>query len=146
MTLQLDEFLPYRMSFTSNLVSGRIADAYEALFGLSIPEWRLVAVIAEHADITQQDIAVRTRMDKVVVSRAAASLVQRGLIGKRPHASDRRAQCLFLTEAGRTLYDNVVPKARALEAEIFACLAPSERATLVRLLRRIDAHVLEGDG
>ena len=68
--LRLDEFLPYRLSFTSNLVSETIARAYQALFGLTIPEWRLVAVIAEHDGISQQAIGLRTRMDKVTFTRA----------------------------------------------------------------------------
>ena len=46
-SLRLDAFLPFRLSFTSNLVSERVAGTYRALFDLSIPEWRLVAVIAE---------------------------------------------------------------------------------------------------
>ena len=75
--LVLDRFLPYRLSVTSNLVSDRIARAYAALFGLTIPEWRLVAVIAEVEAITQAEIGERTRMDKVTVSRAAASLIAR---------------------------------------------------------------------
>ena len=44
--LRLDAFLPYRLSFTSNLVSDTIARTYAALFDLSIPEWRVVAVVA----------------------------------------------------------------------------------------------------
>ena len=40
-------FLPYRLSIASNVVSDAIATTYHALFGLRIPEWRLVAVIAE---------------------------------------------------------------------------------------------------
>jgi DNA-binding MarR family transcriptional regulator len=81
--LVLDRFLPYRLSITSNLVSDRIARIYEALFALSIPEWRLVAVIAEAETITQAEIGERTRMDKVTVSRAAIALVERGLQSRR---------------------------------------------------------------
>ncbi|MGC7532760.1 MarR family winged helix-turn-helix transcriptional regulator, partial [Pandoraea pneumonica] len=77
-------FLPYRLSITSNLVSDRIAHAYESMFGLTIPEWRLVAVIAEVDAITQAEIGERTRMDKVTVSRAAIALVGRGLLERAP--------------------------------------------------------------
>ncbi len=137
--LSLDDFIPFRLSFTSNLVSDTIARSYEALFGLSIPEWRLVAVIAETGGITQAEIGQRTRMDKVTVSRAAIALVERGLLERRANASDRRSHLLMLSDAGRTLYAAVAPKARDLEARIFASFDPAEVAAFTAMLRRIDA-------
>ncbi len=135
--LRLDEFLPYRLSFTSNLVSETIARAYQALFGLTIPEWRLVAVIAEHEGITQQAIGLRTRMDKVTVSRAAVSLTGRGLIERRPN-QDRRSHLLVLSADGRRLYAEVVPKALELEARVFGTFTRAELDSFVAMLRRID--------
>ena len=136
--LRLDEFLPYRLSFTSNLVSETIARAYQALFGLTIPEWRLVAVIAEHDGITQQAIGLRTRMDKVTVSRAAVSLTGRGLIERRPNQEDRRSHLLVLSAAGRRLYAEVVPKALELEARVFGAFTGAELDSFKAMLRRID--------
>ena len=142
--LVLDDFLPYRLSITSNLVSEAIASSYEALFGLSIPEWRLIAVIAECAGITQQAIGVRTGMDKVTVSRAAIALAGRGLIERAPNPHDRRSHLLILTEPGRNLYAQVAPKALELEARIFGSFDPAELAAFVAMLRRIDAITREG--
>jgi DNA-binding MarR family transcriptional regulator len=141
--LVLDRFIPFRLSYTSNLVSDTIAGAYEALFGLSIPEWRLVAVVAETGGVTQAAIGARTRMDKVTVSRAAAALVGRGLMARGPHGGDRRSHLLRLTDAGRRLYGEVAPKALELERRIFADFAPAELEAFVATLRRIDAATLE---
>jgi DNA-binding MarR family transcriptional regulator len=140
--LVLDDFLPFRLSYTSNLVSDTIARTYEAMFGLSIPEWRTVAVVAETGGITQQAIGQRTRMDKVTVSRAAIALVERGLLARRPHVGDRRSHMLVLTDDGRALHAAIAPKALDLEQRIFASFAPDEMANLVAMLRRIDAVVL----
>ncbi|MEQ6333879.1 MarR family winged helix-turn-helix transcriptional regulator [Sphingobium sp. MK2] len=141
--LALDHFLPYRLSFTANLVSDAVAHAYQALFGLRIPEWRVVAVTAESPDgITQQAIGSRTRMDKVTVSRAAKSLIARGLIARRPNAADQRSHLLVLTSEGWTLYDAVVPKALELERRIFDCFSQSELARFEAMLRKVDAIVL----
>lgn len=137
--LQLDAFLPYRLSITSNLVSDRIARTYETLFGLSIPEWRLVAVIAEAGAITQAELGERTRMDKVSVSRAAIALTARGVLARAPNASDRRSHHLSLTREGQALYEAVAPKALAMEAELFARFTPGELDTFTAMLRRIDA-------
>ena len=57
--LLLDDFIPFRLSFTSNLVSDTIARTYEALYGLSIPQWRLIAVTAEKSGVTQQAIGLQ---------------------------------------------------------------------------------------
>ena len=137
--LVLDDFIPYRLSVASNTVSDAIARAYEALFGLSIPEWRLVAVIAESDGVTQQAIGAATRMDKVTVSRAAIALTGRGLLARRGNPADRRSHLLDLTEAGRRLYAAVAPEALALERRLLAAFAPGEVAAFVATLRRIEA-------
>jgi DNA-binding MarR family transcriptional regulator len=141
--LVLDRFLPYRLSITSNIVSDRIARAYESLFGLTIPEWRLVAVVAEAEAITQAEIGERTRMDKVTVSRAAIALVDRGLLVRAPNPGDKRSHHLSLTDAGRDLYASVAPKAIELEAKVFARFTKAELDGFVAMLRRIDAAALE---
>jgi DNA-binding MarR family transcriptional regulator len=137
--LILDAFLPYRLSFTSNLVSEQIADAYQSLFGLSIPEWRVIAVIAEEGGVTQHAICRRTRMDKVTVSRASIRLQQRKLIARAPNRIDGRSHVLALTSSGWELYDSIAPKAIELETEAFSCLTEEERAQLHALLRKIEA-------
>ncbi len=143
--LTLDRFLPYRLAYTSNLVSEAVARTYKALFGLTIPEWRLIAHTAEGEAITQQDVVARSRMDKVTVSRAAIALTARGLIVRRPSATDRRAQTLALTEAGQRLYAEVAPKALELQEAIFRDFSASEREVLIGVLQRVDAAVLARD-
>ena len=140
--LVLDDFIPYRLSVTSNLVSDSIARAYESLFGLTIPEWRLIAVIAETGGITQQAIGARTLMDKVTVSRAAIALVGRGLLARQGNPDDRRSHLLDLTDAGRDLYAAVAPKALDLESRIFAAFDPAEVAQFIDMLRRIESVAL----
>jgi DNA-binding MarR family transcriptional regulator len=136
--LKLDEFLPYRLSIVSNRVSEAIATAYDRLFGLKIPEWRLIAVIAEGRGMTQQSLCVATRMDKVTVSRAARALVERGLVARQAIDDDRRSHLLSLTKTGRALYDQVAPKALELEAAIFDGFGEAEQEALKDMLDRIE--------
>jgi DNA-binding MarR family transcriptional regulator len=140
--LRLDAFIPFRLSVTSNVVSDAVASTYQALFGLTIPEWRLIAVIAEDVGMTQQKVGVRTRMDKVTVSRATLALVGRGLLARKPHATDRRSQSLHLTSSGRDLYAAVVPKALELEQRIFAGFDPREVAAFTDMLIRVQDATL----
>ncbi len=137
--LKLDEFLPYRLSVVSNRVSETIARAYRDAFGLSIPEWRVIAVTAESEGLTQQQVGARTCMDKVTVSRAAIALTRRNLIVRAHGTADRRARILQLTEKGRTLYAEVVPRARELEAKIFGAFSMRELSDLNEILGRIDS-------
>ena len=74
--LDLDRFLPYRLSVLSNRVSSAIARQYSDRFGLSIPEWRVMAVLGGSPGLSARDVAERTAMDKVQVSRALESLVR----------------------------------------------------------------------
>lgn len=141
--LRLDAFLPYRLSIASNRVSDTIAQTYRALFGLSIPEWRLIAVIAEGDGMTQQAVGQRTRMDKLTVSRAAIALAGRRLIERRAGARDRRTQCLALTAAGRDLYAAVAPKALELERRIFARFDAGELAAFTAMLARMETAAEE---
>ncbi len=140
--LVLDAFLPYRLSVASNTVSEAIARAYETLFGLRIPEWRLIAVIAENDGITQQAIGRRTRMDKVTVSRAAIALTGRGLIERGANTEDRRSHLLRLSRDGQRLYAEVVPKALELEQRLFAGFGADELAGFMAMLRTIEALAL----
>ena len=137
--LVLDRFLPYRLSVASNAVSTRISNAYRKRFGLKIAEWRLIAILAETPALTPAMLGERTRMDKIAVSRAAAALIERGLVSADDNPSDGRSHYLSLTREGHALYAEIAPVALATEAALFESLSADERATLATLLRRIEA-------
>lgn len=139
--LKLDDFLPYRLSIASNRVSDAIADTYRALFGLRIPEWRLIAVLAESEGLTQQALGALTRMDKVTVSRAAIALAERGLIERTPNPGDQRSHLLTLSPAGRALYADVAPKALEMERRVFDMFDADELAAFRTMLARIETAV-----
>lgn len=145
--LKLDAYLPYRLSVASNAVSGLIARAYQDRFGLTIPQWRLVTVLAEDGGLTQGQIVARTVMDKVTVSRAAQGLVKRRLVSRADHHADGRSHVLELTAEGRRLYAEIAPLALAYEAALIAGLSPDEVGLLKRLLARLQtaAGQLAGD-
>jgi DNA-binding MarR family transcriptional regulator len=135
--LRLNEFLPYRLSIASNSVSKIIASTYAERFGLSVPEWRLIAVLRESEPATQQDLVSRTIMDKVAVSRAARSLSKRGLVKRTRDANDGRAWRLSLTEPGNDLYGRIAPAALAYEKRLLETFSRDEIFTLKSMLTRI---------
>lgn len=137
--LNLENFLPYRLSIASNALSSRIAAEYENRFGLKIPEWRLMAVLGEGVPRTQRELVAITRMDKVTVNRAAKALADRQLIARQAHEVDGRSHHLELTETGRSLYDAIVPAALSTEEELESRLTANERATLMTILAKLIA-------
>jgi DNA-binding MarR family transcriptional regulator len=136
-TLRLDTFMPYLLSVTSNAVSDTIAGAYSRLFGLKVPEWRVIAVLAEHDALTPIEIGQKTNMDKVTVSRAALGLLERHLVKRRNNPQDGRSHLLSLSADGEALYRQVVPQALALEARVLESLSSRERSQLADLLARV---------
>ena len=146
--LSLEAYLPYRLSVASNAVSGLIARAYQDRFGLTIPQWRLIAVLAESGGLTQGQIVTRTMMDKVTVSRAAQGLAQRHLVDRADHHADGRSHVLTLAAQGRRLYAEIAPLALAYETALIAGLAPEDVMLLRRLLGKLEsaAAALAGEG
>jgi DNA-binding MarR family transcriptional regulator len=134
-TLELDHFLPYRLSVLSNIVSTAISGAYEKRFGLTIPEWRVLAVLAMTPDLSAAEVAQRTAMDKVAVSRAVASLLDERRIVRKTARADRRRSLLRLSAAGRRVYAQVVPMALAYERDLLAPLTQKDREAVDRAVR-----------
>ncbi len=139
--LDLDRFLPYRLSLLSNRISAAIAAGYQAQFGLSISEWRTMAVLGRFGPLTATEVGQRTAMDKVRVSRAIAGLIAQGRVARRIDAEDRRRRVLSLTLQGRADHDRIVPLAQDTERRLLAALTSADRADLDRLLQRLEASV-----
>ncbi len=143
MKLSLDDYLPYQLAVTSNKVSGLIAKAYEARFGLSIPAWRLLAVLNEAQPLTGQDLVARTLMDKVMVSRTVSHLIERGLINRKQNENDKRFQTLTLTKDGQEVVDEIIPLAKDLETSLLSAFSKEEILTLKALLKALSNRVDE---
>ncbi|MBM4228506.1 MAG: winged helix-turn-helix transcriptional regulator [Gammaproteobacteria bacterium] len=138
--LRLETFLPYRLSVLANEVSTRLASVYAERFGLTIPEWRVMAVLGEATDVSADFVCDKTGMDRVTVSRAVSRLLVKRHILRRFCRDDRRRSRLALSASGRRIYDQIVPLARRYEEALSAVLEPAERATLDRLISRLQAR------
>lgn len=136
-SLRLCNFLPYRLSVLSNTVSRNIADLYDREFGISIWQWRVMAVLGENSGITATEIGQVTAMDKVAVSRAVSGLLDSGHIARKASAEDARRAILSLTPKGKTVYDKIVPIALEAERNLVESLSPDERIQLASLMEKL---------
>ena len=135
---RLSSFLPYQLSIASNAVSGRIAVEYRTRFGLSVPEWRVMAVSGA---MTQRDLTLRTLMDKVAVNRACKVLEERALAARRPNNADGRSHLLGLTAAGRAMHGQIMPLAIEMERRLFGDFSEQELGVFRSMLERLRARV-----
>lgn len=138
--LELENFLPYRLSVLAQLVSESLHDLYAEPFGLSVTQWRVMAALGRFAPLTATEVGLRIVMDKVAVSRAVAGLMKRGLVERATDRDDRRREPLRLTAKGRTMHDQIVPLALKYEADLYTALSPDERRALNGLCDRLFSH------
>ncbi len=139
--LDLDRFVPYRLSVLTNRVSSAIARHYSERFGLSIPEWRVMAVLGQTSSLSAREVAARTAMDKVQVSRAVASLMRARRVARSGDARDGRVTRLSLTRQGKAIYDEIVPLALHLESVLLGALTARERRSLDALMAKLTDRI-----
>jgi DNA-binding MarR family transcriptional regulator len=138
--LNIDTYLPYRLSVASNKVSALIAKAYETRFGLTVTQWRLLVILSGGTALSQKSVIERTAMDKVTISRAVAAMVTRGLVIRSNGTQDRRTDVLTLSDAGRAIVDEVTPLVLALEASLVEAIGTEEAIALDDMLRKLEAQ------
>ncbi|MBB94942.1 MAG: MarR family transcriptional regulator [Rhodobacteraceae bacterium] len=114
----IGQFLPYRMTLAAQILSETLSRAYRDRFGLSIPEWRVLAHLATVDGASVRDIESRVAMEKSKVSRAASRLEARGLLSKQGNPEDRRLVHLTLTAEGIALMRDLLPLAEAFQRRI----------------------------
>jgi DNA-binding MarR family transcriptional regulator len=132
--LILEEFLPYRLSVTSHTVSTNIARVYEKRFGVSIPEWRVIAILGRYPGLSAVEVADRTLMDKVAVSRAVTRLIKNGRIDRQFADADRRRSILNLSDEGRQVHNEIAPLALQFERELLQDISEKDFQTFSRIL------------
>jgi DNA-binding MarR family transcriptional regulator len=124
--LILEEFLPYRLSVLSHTVSTTIARIYEKKFGVSIPEWRVIAILGRFPGLSAVEVADRTMLDKVAVSRAVTKLIKNGRVDRQFADADRRRSILNLSEKGQNVHNEIAPLALAFEHELLQNIKPED--------------------
>lgn len=135
--LILEEFLPYRLAVLSHTISTTIAKVYEKRFGLSIPEWRVIAILGRFPGLSAVEVADRTMMDKVAVSRAVTKLIKNGRIDRQFADADRRRSILNLSDEGRQVHNEIAPLALAFEHDLLQGISDEDYEQFNIVLERL---------
>lgn len=144
-SFRLEDYMPYRLAVASASVSRLLARRLSEAYGISIAEWRVLTMVGRHAVLSPSVVGERTAMDKVKVSRAAASLVARGMLKQSQDPADGRGRLLRLTRKGASVHRGSMPLIRALEDELAGGMSRTEWSALNKALARIGTHVMSLD-
>ena len=140
---ELEHFLPYRLSLLTNTVSQGIAHSYRQKYDISVTEWRILAVLGRFPGLAAQEVAERTAMDKVAVSRAVKTLVQKDLLQRITDPADRRRLTLHITPGkGRHVLQKVIPLAQEYEKLLLGTLTPGELSALFSAIKKLHAKAI----
>ncbi len=139
--IELESFLPYRLNVLATSVSQSLARVYGERFGISIPEWRVLATLGQFQEITAREIGLHSHMHKTTVSRAVASLADRHLIARRQNNADMREAFLTMTPRGQATYLQIVPLARAFAEQLSEGLSRDELQLLDGLISKLMGRV-----
>lgn len=147
-TPPLEQFLTYRLHLVNKLTDKHSSDAYAKELGLGVGEARCLAAIgnaltndaSSKKSLSINELAAGSNLNKAQASRAAQALVARGLAHKGGHETDGRGVAVSLTDAGLTLWQQVMQLIAQRNASIFSCLSEAEKAQLGNMLDKIAQH------
>ena len=134
---RLEDWLPYEFSVIANRVSTILSNAYTERFGLSVTGWRIVGVLANHQPLSAKQLAERTAMNQVSITRATAELMRLRMVRRTVDRADRRRVVLRLSDRGLAAYREVIPVAIGIEAALLEGMSAADREDIKRLARAL---------
>jgi len=140
--LEMEDFPSFLLSRLGSLAKVKLTRHYLDDAGLSLPEWRLLTIMARFSPTTYSAIVQRSSMDKGQISLTLRMLVARGWATWTEEAAAKerpqgRVRCIVtITAAGRKVIDGILPDARRVQMRLLAQLPQHERVELYRLLRK----------
>ena len=132
------ELLSYRLHRVANLLSRGAELRYRREFGVSLWEWRTVALLGAAAEPQSlNELARAAGMDKGQMSRVVSGLTRRKLVARAIDANDGRGIRLSLTAAGRILYQKLIRAAAERNDTFVGCLTAKERSALEAIMTKL---------
>ena len=140
----LNHFVPYLMN---RIAASWNADLSEPLreFDLTTPQMRTLAVLSINSGLTINELSKLTVTEQSTMSRALDALETRGLVRRRPRASDMRVREVEISEAGREAFDRFWPEMFSRFQRMFKGIDEQEFSTLVATLQKVLRNIRLGD-
>jgi DNA-binding MarR family transcriptional regulator len=135
--LDLGDYLPYLVNRVGTIIAEQFGADALARHGLSIAEWRVLAVLASNGGQRQIDLADLTSTEASTLSRLVSRLIRVGLVTRTRSANSNREVVVKLSPKGSVLVGRLIPIALDYEQAAIGNLSAQELAVLKRCLRRV---------
>jgi MarR family transcriptional regulator, organic hydroperoxide resistance regulator len=122
----------------------QIAKRRMAPYGVTPVQYALLHVLWEQDGQSGADLGARLRLDAATMTGILDRLVHGGLIERRPHPTDRRIHCVFLTEAGRALQAPLDREADLVNSESLRRFSAEEAGRLSDMLAVLGSADVQG--
>ena len=136
--LTIRDLLSYRIHYTANAMSRSAMIRYRDDFGISLGEWRTIALLGALPGMSLNELAKKANIDKGQMSRIVSSLSKAGYVGRDDVARAGRTIALSLTRRGQVLYNQLIDVAREREEAFMACLTEDEKRHLHSALTKLN--------
>ena len=145
--LTVDAFITTLMSQVGNALRRTITLPYAEHFGLSVPEWRLLALLAPAGRMAFSELVTQSTSDKALVSRTLKLLDERGLVALQAEGpTPRKKVYCDITPAGLELHAQAIPIAQQRQAAAIRTLEPAERDAMYQALLKLRAYCAAAQG
>jgi DNA-binding MarR family transcriptional regulator len=131
------DLLSYRLHVVANLLSRGAEMRYRREHGVSLWEWRTVALLGASSPLSLNDLARAAGVDKAQMSRVVSGLAARGIVSRGADSRDARAVSLALTARGRKLYRGLIRTALERDHAFRGQLSAQERRVLEGALAKL---------
>ncbi len=137
--IDLQNFFPYQVRVFYRAVSDSLAQIYSSRFGLTVSEWRVMAVLGPDM-FSASELVARSSLGKVNVSRAIKGLQKLGYVRRDIDGSDKRRAAVRLTAEGCRVLAILVPLVKAREAELFDGMTLEEKEMILGAMAKIQQN------
>lgn len=140
--MHIETFFPYRLAVVAEGFARQLMAVYGHEYGLSREEWRLLFLLEDAGSLDSTQIAQRTSLDKVQVSRAASRLEKKGLITRDILSADRRLRNYAVTVEGKTLFRQAFVRVEERTKSILNAITDEDRKALERGIEALSKAVV----
>lgn len=135
----VEGFLTYRFVRVQHKLNAQAGRILKRVAGISLSEWRVLALIGDRDGTSNSEIIARSTMDKGLVSRTLQALQKAGLVQSRTASEDERVHVHSLTDEGRRLFERTLPQMERRQRLIRSAFTREELAALDSALARLEA-------
>ncbi|WP_244223169.1 MarR family winged helix-turn-helix transcriptional regulator [Pseudoalteromonas lipolytica] len=136
-TFDLNSFLPYTLNNIATQMSEQFSELYQSQFDLTVPQWRIIANLAQYGQLSAKSLCDLAHMDKSTVSRAVKRLLERDIISAQSDPLDKRATLLSLTRDGSDMVEKIRSVALDWQAEMLKDINEHEYENFISTLNKV---------